>query len=202
MVVAKRGLVAPQNTFLENVIRRCNGTDCNFILANAQIVDYPIVYCNDGFSKMVGYSRAEIMQKPCCLSFMYGEHTDPMAVQRLQFSLDNNRTEQTEIGLLKKNKTQIWLIVHISPIQDDKNRVVLYLCQFKDITPLKQPLGDENNKVLGLSRILQIARIAKSRQQFNQFETKDLHKSSAPTSNFNHVSFFRLSALSLYWTIE
>ncbi|KJH45599.1 hypothetical protein DICVIV_08369 [Dictyocaulus viviparus] len=27
MPVAKRGLVAPQNTFLENVIRRCNNTD-------------------------------------------------------------------------------------------------------------------------------------------------------------------------------
>lgn len=26
MVVAKRGLVAPQNTFLENVVRRCNNT--------------------------------------------------------------------------------------------------------------------------------------------------------------------------------
>lgn len=36
--------------------------DSNFILANAQIIDYPIVYCNEGFSKMVGYSRGEIMQ--------------------------------------------------------------------------------------------------------------------------------------------
>uniref|UniRef100_A0AC34FKF2 PAC domain-containing protein n=2 Tax=Panagrolaimus sp. ES5 TaxID=591445 RepID=A0AC34FKF2_9BILA len=141
---------------------------------------------------MVGYSRAEIMQKPCSLSFMYGDQTDPLSIQRIQFSLDNNRTEQTEIGLYKKNKAQIWLLAHIAPIKDDKDRVVLYLCQFKDITPLKQPLGDEDNKILGLSRILQIARLAKSRQQFNQIETKDLHKSaSAPaSSNFNQVNFF------------
>ncbi|KAI6190385.1 PAS fold and Ion transport and Cyclic nucleotide-binding domain containing protein [Aphelenchoides bicaudatus] len=169
MVVAKRGLVAPQ--------------------ANAQIVDYPIVYCNDGFSKMIGYSRAEIMQKPCSLSFMYGDHTDQNVIQRLQGAFDNSRPEQAEIGLLKKNKTQIWLLANIAPIKDDKSRVVLYLCQFKDITPLKQPLDDENNKVLGLSRILQIARIAKSRQQFNQIETKDLHKTAAPgvSSNFNQL---------------
>uniref|UniRef100_A0AC35GLB5 LOV domain-containing protein n=1 Tax=Panagrolaimus sp. PS1159 TaxID=55785 RepID=A0AC35GLB5_9BILA len=189
MVVAKRGLVAPQNTFLENVIRRCNNTDCSFILANAQIIEYPIVYCNEGFSKMVGYSRAEIMQKPCSLSFMYGDQTDPISIERIRFSLDNNRTEQTEIGLYKKNKAQIWLLAHIAPIKDDKDRVVLYLCQFKDITPLKQPLGDEDNKILGLSRILQIARLAKSRQQFNQIETKDLHKSAAApaSSNFNQL---------------
>nr|AXS78242.1 Potassium voltage-gated channel subfamily H member 1 [Anisakis simplex] len=146
MPVAKRGLVAPQNTFLENVIRRCNNADCSFVLANAQIVDYPIVYCNDGFSKLVGYSRAEIMQKPCSLSFMHGDHSEPDALQRIQSALDMCKTDQTEIGLNKKNKTAIWLLVHIAPIKNDKNQVVLYLCQFKDITPLKQPLDDENNK--------------------------------------------------------
>ncbi|KAI6237630.1 PAS fold and Ion transport and Cyclic nucleotide-binding domain containing protein [Aphelenchoides besseyi] len=185
MPVHKRGLVAPQNTFLENVIRRCNNTDCSFILANAQIVDFPIVYCNDGFSRMIGYSRAEIMQKPCSLSFMYGEHTDSLVIQRLQDAFDNARPEQAEIGLLKKNKTPIWLLTNTAPIKDDKSKVVLYLCQFKDITPLKQPLDDDNNKVLGLGRILQLARI-KSKQQFNQIETKDLHKSTTGlSSNFN-----------------
>ncbi|CAJ0939151.1 unnamed protein product, partial [Mesorhabditis belari] len=186
MTVAKRGLIAPQNTFLENVIRRCNNTDTCFILANAQIVDYPIVYCNDGFSKLVGYSRAEIMQKPCSLSFMYGDHSELASVTRVREALDNARTDQAEIGLVKKNKTQIWLLVYIAPIKNDKDNVVLYLCQCKDITPLKQPLDDENNK--GFSRILQIARIAKSKQAFNQIETKDLHKSSTPTaSNFTQV---------------
>jgi hypothetical protein len=37
-------------------------------------------------------------------------------------------------------------LANIAPIKDDKSRVVLYLCQFKDITALKQPLDDENNK--------------------------------------------------------
>ena len=111
-------------------------------------------------------------------------------------------------------ETPLWLLANTAPIKDDKNNVVLYLCQFKDITPLKQPLDDENNKgrsevrvrkkllhlhtknifrflVLGLSRILQIARLAKSRQQFNQIETKDLHKMPThASSNFNQVNFF------------
>ncbi|KAE9415870.1 hypothetical protein Angca_006949 [Angiostrongylus cantonensis] len=186
MPVAKRGLVAPQNTFLENVIRRCNNTDTSFILANAQVVDYPIVYCNDGFSKLVGYSRAEIMQKPCSLEFLHGDHGDASNFARIKEALDNGRTDQAEIALCKKNKTQIWLLVHLAPIKNDKDSIVLYLCQFKDITPLKQPLDDENNK--GLSRILQIARIAKSKQQFNQIETKDLHKATTSiSSNFTQV---------------
>ncbi len=42
--------------------------------------------------------------------------------------------------------TPVWLLMHIAPIKNDKNQVVLFLCQFKDITALKQPLDDENNK--------------------------------------------------------
>lgn len=41
--------------------------DSSFLLANAQIVDYPIVYCNETFCKMSGYNRAEVMQKSCRL---------------------------------------------------------------------------------------------------------------------------------------
>lgn len=39
--------------------------DSSFLLANAQIVDYPIVYCNESFCKISGYNRAEVMQKSC-----------------------------------------------------------------------------------------------------------------------------------------
>ncbi|KAL7723287.1 hypothetical protein ACLKA6_010332 [Drosophila palustris] len=40
-------------------------TDSSFLLANAQIVDFPIVYCNESFCKISGYNRAEVMQKSC-----------------------------------------------------------------------------------------------------------------------------------------
>ena len=36
--------------------------------------------------------------------------------------------------------------MHIAPIKNDRDVVVLFLCQFKDITELKQPLDDENTK--------------------------------------------------------
>uniref|UniRef100_A0A914LNL2 Cyclic nucleotide-binding domain-containing protein n=1 Tax=Meloidogyne incognita TaxID=6306 RepID=A0A914LNL2_MELIC len=169
---------------------------------------------------MIGYSRAETMQKNASLSFMYSDHTDTSAIQKIQNALENAKTEQVEIGLCKKNKTNVWLLMNISPIMgsagteagvggghsettekktgsakvggsggiDIKNKVVLYLCQFKDITPLKEPLEGENNKILGLSRILQIARVAKYRQQFtpNHIETKDLKPAqSVIGSNFN-----------------
>ena len=34
--------------------------DSSFLLANAQIVEFPIVYCNEEFSKTSGFNRAEV----------------------------------------------------------------------------------------------------------------------------------------------
>ena len=36
--------------------------------------------------------------------------------------------------------------MHVAPIKNDKDQVVLFLCQFKDITALKQPLDDDSTK--------------------------------------------------------
>lgn len=53
-------------------------SDTNFVLGNAQIVDWPIVYSNDGFCKLSGYHRAEVMQKSstCRYNTTPATHTD------------------------------------------------------------------------------------------------------------------------------
>lgn len=38
-------------------------SESSFLLGNAQIVDWPVVYSNDGFCKLSGYHRADVMQK-------------------------------------------------------------------------------------------------------------------------------------------
>ncbi|XP_049795046.1 potassium voltage-gated channel protein eag-like [Schistocerca nitens] len=102
----RRGLVAPQNTFLENIIRRSSSQpDSSFLLANAQIVDFPIVYCNESFCKISGYNRAEVMQKSCRCTFMYGELTDKETIARIDECLENQIHDQFEILLYKKNST-------------------------------------------------------------------------------------------------
>ncbi|CAG9820257.1 unnamed protein product [Phaedon cochleariae] len=156
----RRGLVAPQNTFLENIIRRSNSQpDSSFLLANAQIVDYPIVYCNESFCKISGYNRAEVMQKSCRCVFMIGELTDKETITRVDQVLEHQLHDQFEILLYKKNKTPLWLLLQISPIKNERDLVVLFLLTFRDITALKQPIETEDTKGgLGLSKFAKLAR--------------------------------------------
>ncbi|XP_077522652.1 potassium voltage-gated channel protein eag-like isoform X2 [Amblyomma americanum] len=167
----RRGLVAPQNTFLENIIRRYNSLpDCSFLLANAQIVDYPIVYCSESFCKISGYNRAEVMQKSCRCSFMYGELTDRPTIGKLEHCLDAHAQDQLEILLYKKNRTPLWLLLHVAPIKNEKDLVVLFLLTFRDITALKQPLEDDVSK--GLSKFARLARsVTRSRSVLVQFSS-------------------------------
>lgn len=147
MAGGRRGLVAPQNTFLENIVRRSN--DTNFVLGNAQIVDWPIVYSNDGFCKLSGYHRAEVMQKSSACSFMYGELTDKDTVEKVRQTFENYEMNSFEILMYKKNRTPVWFFVKIAPIRNEQDKVVLFLCTFSDITAFKQPIEDDSCKGWG-----------------------------------------------------
>ncbi|ETE73096.1 Potassium voltage-gated channel subfamily H member 1, partial [Ophiophagus hannah] len=208
MAGGRRGLVAPQNTFLENIVRRSNGdqisfeiliglinsyeycycalnicdmriifdlekrtrksllynqyamellcliellfqTDTNFVLGNAQIVDWPVVYSNDGFCKLSGYHRAEVMQKSSTCSFMYGELTDKDTIDKVRQTFENYEVNSFEILMYKKNRTPVWFFVKIAPIRNEQDKVVLFLCTFSDITAFKQPIEDDSCKGWG-----------------------------------------------------
>ncbi|XP_060034361.1 potassium voltage-gated channel subfamily H member 1 isoform X2 [Erinaceus europaeus] len=147
MAGGRRGLVAPQNTFLENIVRRSN--DTNFVLGNAQIVDWPVVYSNDGFCKLSGYHRAEVMQKSSTCSFMYGELTDKDTIEKVRQTFENYEMNSFEILMYKKNRTPVWFFVKIAPIRNEQEKVVLFLCTFSDITAFKQPIEDDSCKGWG-----------------------------------------------------
>ncbi|EAT48564.1 AAEL000466-PA, partial [Aedes aegypti] len=203
----RRGLVAPQNTFLENIIRRSNSQpDSSFLLANAQIVDFPIVYCNEAFCKISGYNRAEVMQKSCSrCGFMYGELTEKETVARVEYALEHQQHDQFEVLLYKKNSkfpqniikfkknitlsTPLWLLLQVAPIRNERDLVVLFLLTFRDITALKQPIDSEDTKG-GLSKFAKLARSVTRSRQFSAH----LPTLKDPTKQSNLAHMMSLSA--------
>uniref|UniRef100_A0A3B5B694 Potassium voltage-gated channel subfamily H member 1-like n=1 Tax=Stegastes partitus TaxID=144197 RepID=A0A3B5B694_9TELE len=149
-----------------NFINRRNNAfrqDTNFVLGNAQIVDWPIVYSNDGFCKLSGYHRAEVMQKSSTCSFMYGELTDK----------DTTEKRRHMWGKEKKN---------IAPIRNEQEKVVLFLCTFSDITAFKQPIEDDSSKGWGkfarLTRALTSSRGVLQQLQPTVHKGENVHKHS------------------------
>lgn len=40
----------------------------------------------------------------------------------------------------------VWFYMQVAPIRNENDKVVLFLCTFKDITLFKQPIEDESTK--------------------------------------------------------
>ncbi|KAF4012615.1 hypothetical protein G4228_003455 [Cervus hanglu yarkandensis] len=103
-----KGLLAPQNTFLDTIATRFDGTHSNFLLANAQGPrGFPIVYCSDGFCELTGYGRTEVMQKTCSCRFLYGPETSEPALQRLHKALEGHQEHRAEICFYRKDENSL-----------------------------------------------------------------------------------------------
>ncbi|XP_058862716.1 potassium voltage-gated channel subfamily H member 4-like [Acipenser ruthenus] len=130
-----KGLLAPQNTFLDTIATRFDGTHSNFLLANGQVQrGFPIVYCSDGFCDLTGFVRTEVMQKNCTCRFLYGPESSELVSQMIEKALEGRQEYQAEVRFYKKNGAPFWCLLDIIPIKNEKGEVVLFLFSFKDIT--------------------------------------------------------------------
>ncbi|KAI0163605.1 hypothetical protein BJ166DRAFT_465879 [Pestalotiopsis sp. NC0098] len=98
--------------------------DC-FCLSNPTQADNPVVYASDGFVKVTGYSRSEVIPRNC--RFLQGPQTDRAAIKRLRKSL---REERESVELLlnyKKNGSPFWNLLYTTPLRDETGNVVFFM---------------------------------------------------------------------------
>ncbi|XP_030591638.1 potassium voltage-gated channel subfamily H member 4a [Archocentrus centrarchus] len=130
-----KGLLAPQNTFLDTIANHFDGTHSNFLLGNTQRnCGYPIVYCSDGFCELTGFVRTEVMQKTCTCSFLRGAETSENVIQQVDKALEGQQEYQGEVCFYMKNGNPFWCLLDIVPIKNEKSEVVLFLLSFKEVT--------------------------------------------------------------------
>ncbi|XP_015848617.2 voltage-gated inwardly rectifying potassium channel KCNH3 [Peromyscus maniculatus bairdii] len=150
---AMRGLLAPQNTFLDTIATRFDGTHSNFVLGNAQVAGlFPVVYCSDGFCDLTGFSRAEVMQRGCACSFLYGPDTSELVRQQIRKALDEHKEFKAELILYRKSGLPFWCLLDVIPIKNEKGEVALFLVSHKDISDTKNRGGPDNWKERGGGR--------------------------------------------------
>uniref|UniRef100_A0A8C4D7Z9 Voltage-gated inwardly rectifying potassium channel KCNH2 n=1 Tax=Dicentrarchus labrax TaxID=13489 RepID=A0A8C4D7Z9_DICLA len=127
----RRGHVAPQNTFLDTIIRKFEGQNRKFIIANAQVENCAIIFCNDAFCGMCGYTRAEIMQKPCTCSFLYGPHTKRPAVAQMAKALLGAEERKVEISLYTKDGVCFHCAIDVVPVKNEDGLVIMFILNFE-----------------------------------------------------------------------
>ncbi|KAM9766773.1 voltage-gated inwardly rectifying potassium channel KCNH7-like isoform 2-T2 [Menidia menidia] len=126
----RRGHVAPQNTFLGVIIRKFEGQNKKFVIANARVQNCAIIYCNDGFCEMTGFSRPDVMQKPCTCDFLHGQSTSRHAVAQVAQALLGSEERKVEITYHRKDGSDFPCTTHIIPVKNEEGVVMMFILNF------------------------------------------------------------------------
>ncbi|XP_077369755.1 voltage-gated inwardly rectifying potassium channel KCNH7-like isoform X2 [Festucalex cinctus] len=126
----RRGHVAPHNTFLGVIIRKFEGQNKKFIIANACVQNCAIIYCNDGFCEMTGFSRPDVMQKSCTCDFLHGQSTSRYAITQVAQALLGSEERKVEIMYQRKDGSKFLCATHIIPVKNEEGVVMMFILNF------------------------------------------------------------------------
>nr|XP_033803036.1 potassium voltage-gated channel subfamily H member 7 isoform X2 [Geotrypetes seraphini] len=127
----RRGHVAPQNTFLGTIIRKFEGQNKKFIIANARVQNCAIIYCNDGFCEMTGFSRPDIMQKPCTCDFLHGPKTKRHDIAQIAQALLGSEERKLEVTYYHKDGSTFICNTHIIPVKNQEGVAMMFIINFE-----------------------------------------------------------------------
>lgn len=116
-----RILVEPDFRLIQALV----GSQQNFVLSDPSLPDNPIVYCSDGFCKITGYKRHEIIGRNC--RFLQGPGTDSAAVDVIRQGVAEGKDISVCLLNYKADRTPFWNQFFVAALRDSDGAVVNYV---------------------------------------------------------------------------
>jgi PAS domain S-box-containing protein len=101
-------------------------------ISDPRLPDCPLVYVNEAFLQMTGYSEAEVIGRNC--RFLQGPGTDPDVVRDLREAIAAARPCQVAILNYRKNGEPFWNELTVSPVRDDQGVLIHFVGIQTDVT--------------------------------------------------------------------
>ena len=133
--VTERKVQEERLRLLESVIVHTNDA---VIITEARPIDEPgpqILYVNQAFERMTGYSAAEIIGKTPRL--LQGPQTSRVALAQIRQALEQCQPTRVEVVNYRKDGSTFWIELDISPITDADGKGTHWVAIQRDITDRK-----------------------------------------------------------------
>lgn len=101
-------------------------------IVDARQADYPIIFSNDAFLEMTGYSEHEVLGRNC--RFLQGPETDRRSVQVIRAALAENREMAIEILNYRKDGSTFWNALFISPVYAPSGELIYFFASQLDVS--------------------------------------------------------------------
>ncbi len=127
-------------TLLESVILNANDA---VVITEAEPVELPgphIIFVNDAFSKMMGYSRDEVIGKTPRI--LQGPKTDIAKLKSVRAALKRWEPVRMELINYRKDGSEVWIELSIFPVTDSLGHYNYWVGIQRDVTQRKQTEAD------------------------------------------------------------
>jgi PAS domain S-box-containing protein len=138
--------------------------------------DNPVIFANDAFLQMSGYTREEVNGANC--RFLQGPDTDPATVRKIGAALAKGDDVAVDILNYRKDGTSFWNALYVSPVHNAEGEIQYFFASQVDATERKQHELNAANLQLDLERLvslrtqeLQVA-LAESTRLVAEFEQR------------------------------
>ncbi|HEY9296175.1 MAG TPA: PAS domain S-box protein, partial [Phormidium sp.] len=105
------------------------------IITDPHQPDNPIIYSNPAFSRITGYSAAEILG--CNCRFLQGEHTDRQMIAKIRQAINERREFTATLLNYRKNGQPFWNELKLSPVFADNGELLYFVGIQADVTAEK-----------------------------------------------------------------
>lgn len=102
------------------------------LIAEARAENHPVIYVNEGFTRLTGYRPDEVMGN--AYSFLDGPETDADAVDKIRSALREGGEARLTLLNYRKDGTTFWNELHVSPVHDASGAVTHHVVVQSDVT--------------------------------------------------------------------
>jgi len=137
-------------------------TDGIFII-DAQKPNFPVIYANQSFQKMIGYTKKEILGRNYFL--LFGVSADLRIIEKIKQTMHRGKSFHGEMLNLQKNGKKYWNLLRIAPVRDSIGIITHYVGIQTDVTIMRDrelEIDKQREELLHVTRVGKLAEFVSS----------------------------------------
>ena len=96
--------------------------------------DCPIIYVNEAFVRLTGYTREDSLGRNC--RFLQGPETSQDSVNKIRKALEEQDVVVVDVLNYRKDGTKFWNALHVGPIFDEEGKLAYFYGSQWDVTEI------------------------------------------------------------------
>ena len=121
-----------QDVGTDPFVAAVRATRMPMVITNPRLPDNPVVFTNNAFCRLSGYTREEILGRNC--RFLQGPGTDPATVERIRGAVQRVEPIEIDIQNFRKDGEPFWNRLLLAPVFDTEGRLAYFFASQVDVT--------------------------------------------------------------------